>query len=182
MKLEKILDKKSLYNTLHYGVVIDGHLIVTNRFIVIVTPLKALIKEEDVNKLEGYIFDYEGVKLLSSKDSKKLEIEDGILRLGNIEHKAVDKYGENGEAIKLNYNSKYSMKQIAFVEKGEPVVIKAISGSQLGLFETVVEKKNSFTCINAVKGKEKTPMYYLTMQGDESGTYGVLMGISNPYI
>lgn len=55
MKLEKILSKKIDIDNMvsHYGVIIDGNVIVTNRHLAIVSPLKNFIKEGDVHKIEG---------------------------------------------------------------------------------------------------------------------------------
>ena len=55
MKLEKILKKKmDIDNIVNYfGVIIDGNVIITNRHLAIVSPLKNFIKEGDVHKIEG---------------------------------------------------------------------------------------------------------------------------------
>ena len=175
MKLEKVLDKKSLYITSHYGVVLDGKLVVTNGHLAVVTPLKSLIKESDVNKLEGYLFYYDAVKLLSSKDSMRLKITDGCISLNGIEYKAVEKYNDKGEM--KNYQPTSAIRKIIFVEKGEPCIVKALSGKLLKLFEDVVDVKNSHTKIYSVKGREDKNHYFVEMSGDNTGTYGILAGI-----
>ena len=152
MKLEKVLDKKSLYITSHYGVVLDGKLVVTNGHLAVVTPLKSLIKESDVNKLEGYLFYYDAVKLLSSKDSMRLKITDGCISLNGIEYKAVEKYNDKGEM--KNYQPTSAIRKII-----------------------LVEIKNSYTMIYNVKGREDKNQYFIEMNGDNTGTYGIIAGI-----
>lgn len=180
MKLEKILSKKIDIDNMvsHYGVIIDGNVIVTNRHLAIVSPLKNFIKEQDTYKLEGCLFDYEAIKLLSSKDNKNLVIEEGCLKLGNVEYKAVDRYNEEGKFTRgYNYPTKKGMMNICFVEEGEPCIVKAIAGKQLALFEEVMDLKNSYTIIRNVKGKENEVIVYLKMAEDNSGSYAVLAGI-----
>ena len=173
MKLEKILSKKIDIDNMvsHYGVIIDGNVIVTNRHLAIVSPLKNFIKEEDAHKIEGCLFDYEAIKLLSSKDNKNLVVEEGCLKLGNVEYKAVDRYNEEGKFTRgHNYPTKKGMSEICFV-------VKAIAGKQLALFEEVMDLKNSYTIIRNVKGKEDQVMVYLKMAEDNSGSYAILAGI-----
>lgn len=180
MKLEKILSKKMDINNIvnYFGVIIDGNVIVTNSHLAIVSPLKNFIKEEDAHKIEGCLFDYEAIKLLSSKDNKNLVIEEGCLKLGNVEYKAVDRYNEEGKFTRgHNYPTKKGMMGICFVEEGEPCIVKAIAGKQLALFEEVMDLKNSYTIIRNVKGKEDKVMVYLKMAEDNSGSYAVLAGI-----
>lgn len=175
MKLEKILDKKSLYITSHYGVVLDGKLVVTNGHLAVVTPLESLIKGSDVSKLEGYLFYYDAVKLLSSKDSMKLKITDGCISLNGIEYKAVEKYNDKGEM--KNYQPTSAIRKIILVEKGEACIVRAISGKILNQFEDAVDVKNSFTMIYNVKGREDKNQYFIEMNGDNTGTYGIIAGI-----
>lgn len=180
MKLEKILSKKmDIDNIVNYfGVIINGNVIVTNSHLAIVSPLKNFIKEDDAYKLEGCLFDYEAIKLLSSKDSNKLVVEEGCLKLGDVEYKAVDRYNEEGKFTRWkSYPTKKGMMNICFVEEGEPCVVKAIAGKQLALFEEVMDLKNSYTLIRNVKGKEDKVMVYLKMAEDNSGSYAVLAGI-----
>ena len=141
MKLEKILSKKIDINNMvsHYGVIISGNVIVTNSHLAIVSPLKNFIKEDDVHKLEGCLFDYDAIKLLSSKDNKNLIVEEGSLKLGVVEYKAVDRYNEEGKFTRgYNYPTKKGMMDVCFIEEGEPCVVKAIAGKQLALFEEVM--------------------------------------------
>ena len=175
MKLEKVLDKKSLYKYSHYGVVLDGKLVVTNGHLAVVTPLENLIKKEDVSKLEGYSFYYDTIKVLSSKDSMKLKITDGCISLNGVDYKAVDRYNEEGRM--RDYLSISDIRKIIFVEKGEPCIVKALSGKLLKLFEDVVDVKNSHTKIYSVKGREDKNHYFVEMSGDNTGTYGILAGI-----
>lgn len=180
MKLEKILSKKIDINNMvsHYGVIISGNVIVTNSHLAIVSPLKNFIKEDDVHKLEGCLFDYDAIKLLSSKDNKNLIVEEGSLKLGIVEYKAIDRYNEEGKFTRgYNYPTKKGMMDVCFVEEGEPCVVKAIAGKQLALFEEVMDLKNSYTLIRNVKGKEDKAMFYLKMSEDNSGSYAVLAGI-----
>lgn len=177
MKLEKVLDKKSLYKYSHYGVILDGKLVVTNGHLAVVTPLENLIKKEDVSKLEGYLFYYDAIKVLSSKDSMKLKITDGCVSLNGVDYKAVDRYGAEGK-IK-DYLSTYDIRKIIFVDRGEPCIVRAISGKLLKLFEDVVDIKNSYTRIYNVKGREDKIQYFIEMNNDNTGTYGVIAGIEN---
>lgn len=180
MKLEKVLKKKmDIDNIVNYfGVIIDGNVIVTNSHLAIVSPLKNFIKEEDAHKIEGCLFDYETIKLLSSKDNKNLVVEEGCLKLGNVEYKAVDRYNEDGVFTGgYRYPTKKGMMGVCFVEEGEPCVVKAIAGKQLALFEEVMDLKNSYTIIRNVKGKEDQVMVYLKMAEDNSGSYAILAGI-----
>lgn len=180
MKLEKILSKKFDIDNIvsNYGVIIDGNVIVTNRHLAIVSPLKNFIKEVDVPKLEGCLFNYEAIKLLSSKDNTKLVVEEGCLKLGNVIYEAVDRYNKEGKFTnERSYPTKKGMSEICFVEEGEPCIVKAIAGKQLALFEEVMDLKNSYTIIRNVKGKEDQVMVYLKMAEDNSGSYAILAGI-----
>ena len=189
MKLEKILDKKSLYITSHYGVILDGKLVVTNGHLAVVTPLESLIKGSDVNKLEGYLFYYDAVKLLSSKDSMKLKITDGCISLNGIEYKAVEKYNDKGEmknykptllythSIFHQYEPTVAIRKIILGEKGEEWSARALAGKILNQFEDAVDVKNSFTMIYNVKGREDKNQYFIEMSGDNTGTYGIIAGI-----
>lgn len=180
MKLEKILSKKFDIDNIvsNYGVIIDGNVIVTNRHLAIVSPLKNFIKEVDVPKLEGCLFNYEAIKLLSSKDNTKLVVEEGCLKLGNVIYEAVDRYNKEGKFTnERSYPTKKGMSEICFVEEGEPCVIKAIAGKYLAMFEEVMDLKNSYTIIRNVKGKEDQVMVYLKMAEDNSGSYAILAGI-----